>query len=127
MPSETIVSFAKNILKLEEMVETLLLEGLGVRGESIGALLDMLSDSIRMWRYGAPTDTETAVTMQAHCDLTMVTAIVQHEVEGLEVHVGDGDGRWAAVPAEPGTIAFVAGEQLRVRYDRCTGYWRPEL
>ena len=37
MPSETIVSFAKNILKLEEMVETLLLEGLGVRGESIGA------------------------------------------------------------------------------------------
>jgi len=122
--SATIVSFAKNILKLEEMVETLLLEGLGVRGESIGAHLDMLSDSIRMWRYGAPLDTETAVSMQAHYDITMVTAIVQHDVEGLEVHVGD--GRWAAVPAEPGTIAFVAGEQLRVRYDRCTGYWRPE-
>ena len=120
MPSETIVSFAKNILKLEEMVETLLLEGLGVRGESIGAHLDMLSDSIRMWRYGAPSDTETAVTMQAHCDLTMVTAIVQHEVEGLEVHVGD--GRWAAVPAEPGTFAFVAGEQLRVHTIRSTGH-----
>ena len=118
--SATIVSFAKNILKLEEMVETLLLEGLGVRGESIGAHLDMLSDSIRMWRYGAPTDTETAVTMQAHCDLTMVTAIVQHEVEGLEVHVGD--GRWAAVPAEPGTVAFVAGEQLRVHTIRSTGH-----
>ena len=115
MPSETMVSFAKNILKLEEMVETLVLEGLGVRGESIGAHLDMLSDSIRMWRYGAPSDTETAVTMQVHCDLTMVTAIVQHEVEGLEVHVGD--GRWVAVPAEPGTFAFVAGDQLRVRYD----------
>ena len=93
MPSETIVSFAKNILKLEEMVETLVLEGLGVRGESIGAQLDMLTDVIRIWHYGAPADTETAVTMQAHCDLTMVTAIVQHEVEGLEVHVGD--GRWA--------------------------------
>jgi len=106
------VSFAKNILKLEEMVETLLLEGLGVRGESIGAHFDMLSDSIRMWRYGAPLDTETAVSMQAHYDITMVTAIVQHDVEGLEVHVGD--GRWAAVPAEPGTVAFVTGEQLRV-------------
>ena len=120
MPSETIVSFAKNILKLEEMVETLVLEGLGVRGESIGAHFDMLSDSIRMWRYGAPLDTETATTMPAHYDYIMATMIVQHEVEGLEVRLGD--GLWAAVPAEPGTVAFVAGEQLRVHTIRSTGH-----
>ena len=109
------MSFAKDMLKLEEMVETVVLEGLGVRGESVRAHLDMLGHGIRMSHYGAPPDTETAMSMQPHYDDSMVTTIVQHEVEGLEVHVGD--GRWAAVPAEPGTFAFVAGEQLRVRYD----------
>ncbi|CAL5012360.1 unnamed protein product [Urochloa decumbens] len=109
---EAIVSFARNIKKLEETVETLLLEGLGVRGESVGAHLNMLGHGIRVSHYGAPPDRETSMSMQAHCDDTMVTAIVQHEVEGLEVHVGD--GRWAPVPTQPGTFAFVAGEQLRV-------------
>ncbi|CAO2163394.1 unnamed protein product [Urochloa humidicola] len=109
---ETIVSFAKDMKKLEETVETLLLESLGVRAESVGAHLGMLGHGIRFSHYGRPLDRETSVSMQAHCDDTMVTAIVQHEVEGLEVHVGD--GRWAAVPAEPGTFALVAGEQLRV-------------
>ncbi|CAO2191384.1 unnamed protein product [Urochloa humidicola] len=109
---ETIVSFAKNMKKLEETVETLVLEGLGVRAESVGAHLGMLGHGIRLSHYGTPLDRETSMSMQAHCDDTMITAIVQHEVEGLEVHVGDGS--WAAVPAEPGTVAFVAGEQLRV-------------
>ncbi|CAO2175446.1 unnamed protein product [Urochloa humidicola] len=109
---ETIMSFAKNMKKLVETVETLLLDGLGVRAKSVGANLRMLGHNIRLSHYGTPPDRETSMSMQAHCDNTMVTAIVQHEVEGLEVHVGD--GRWAAIPAEPGTVAFVAGEQLRV-------------
>ncbi|CAL5012347.1 unnamed protein product [Urochloa decumbens] len=115
---EAIVSFARNMKKLEETVETLLLEGLGVRGESVGAHLNMLGHGIRVSHYGAPPDRETSMSMQAHCDDTMVTAIVQHEVEGLEVHVGD--GRWAPVPTQPGTFAFVAGEQLRVRSDHAS-------
>ena len=114
------MSFAKDMLKLEEMVETLVLEGLGVRGESVRAHLDMLGHGIRMSHYGAPPNTETAMSMEPHYDDSIVTTIVQHEVEGLEVHVGD--GRWAAVPAEPGTVAFVAGEQLRVHTIRSTGH-----
>ncbi|CAO2188164.1 unnamed protein product [Urochloa humidicola] len=109
---ETILSFAKIMMKLEETVEMLLLEGLGVRGESVGAHLGMLGHGIRVLHYAAPLDRETSMSMQAHYDDSMVTVIVQHEVEGLEVHVGG--GRWVAVPAEPGTFTFVAGEQLRV-------------
>jgi len=113
--SETIVSFAKNMMKLEETVETLVLEGLGARGESIGAHFGLLDHNVRLSHYGVPPDTESSMSMPPHCDDSVVTAIVQHEVEGLEVHAGD--GRWVAVAAETGTFTFVAGEQFRVRSD----------
>ena len=61
----------------------------------------MLGHGIRLSHYGVQPDTESSMSMPPHCDDSMVTAIVQHEVEGLQMHIGD--GRW------------VAGEQFRVR------------
>ncbi|CAL5006313.1 unnamed protein product [Urochloa decumbens] len=87
---ETMVSFAKTVLKLQETVEVLTLEGLGVRAESVRAHLGTLGYGVRLAHYGAPLDTETCVSLPAHCDNSMDTAVVQHEVEGLEVHLGDG-------------------------------------
>ncbi|XP_025822404.1 probable 2-oxoglutarate-dependent dioxygenase AOP1 [Panicum hallii] len=104
MSSETIVSFAENLLKLEGMVETLVLEGLGVWGKSVRGHFGLLAHIIRLAHYDAPLDTETGMSMLQHYDDTMVSMVVQREVEGLEVHV--------AVP--PGAFAIMAGEQLRL-------------
>ncbi|PWZ26059.1 putative 2-oxoglutarate-dependent dioxygenase AOP1 [Zea mays] len=109
---DTIVAFAENMMELEGTVETLVLEGLGARGQSIRAHFGSLDHAVRLSHYGVPPDTESSMSMQPHYDDSVVTAIVQHEVEGLEVHAGD--GRWVAVPAEVGTLTFVAGEQFRV-------------
>nr|CAB3482937.1 unnamed protein product [Digitaria exilis] len=112
---ETMVSFAKNMLKLDEMLEALVLEGLGVRADSVRAHLDLLDHGIQLSYYGAPPDAETSISMPAHYDYMMNNVIVQHEVEGLEVRLAD--GRWVDVPPEPDTFTFVAGEQLRVLQD----------
>lgn len=118
---DTIVSFAKNVLDLEQTVERMVLEGLGARGESIASQLGSQSHAVRATLYGAPPPPGeeaaaggVSLSLHAHRDEHMTTVIAQHEVGGLEVQDAGDDGRWLAVPPEPGTLVFMAGDQFTV-------------
>ncbi|KAF8660506.1 hypothetical protein HU200_057657 [Digitaria exilis] len=104
--------FAKNLLKLEQTVHRMAMEGLGVQEENIGSHLCSLTHTLRFWHYGAPKDTVNGLSLKMHRDFNMSTLIVQHEVEGLEVQAKDGS--WLSIDPEPNTFTFLAGELFTV-------------
>ncbi|CAO2163393.1 unnamed protein product [Urochloa humidicola] len=115
---DTVGTFAKNMLDLERKVGRMILESLGVQAEHVESHLQALAYNVRLAHYGPllPAGTAAAATtdlsMQPHRDCTMLTMVIQHGVEGLEVQVEDGS--WVAVPPEPDTATVVAGELLTV-------------
>ncbi|CAL4940037.1 unnamed protein product [Urochloa decumbens] len=108
--SNTVGALARKVIELEDMVEKMTLEGLGVREENSAAHLHSLTHILRLSHYGVPEDAKMGVTLPVHTDPTLVTAIVQHEVEGLEVQTKDGS--WITIPPEADTITCMAGDLL---------------
>jgi isopenicillin N synthase-like dioxygenase len=108
--SDTVGTFAKNMMDLERTVVTMILESLGVREEHVDAHHESVAHNVRLSHYGTLSETGPAdVSMQVHRDCSGLTTVVQHGVEGLEVQMEDGS--LVAVTPEPDTVA---GEMLTV-------------
>lgn len=101
------------MLKLQQIVSKMTLEGLGVPEEKITSHLGSLTHTLRLCHYGVQSDTGSGLSMGAHRDFNMSTLVVQHEVEGLEVQAKDGS--WILIRPEPDTFTFQAGDLLTVR------------
>ncbi|CAL5006355.1 unnamed protein product [Urochloa decumbens] len=108
---DTVSAFATNMLGLQRKVGTMVLESLGIGQGSVGSHHDSLNYSVRLSHYGVP-EAGDGMLMKSHRDPTVLSVVVQHDVEGLELQAQDGS--WFAVAPEPDTIAVIAGELLAV-------------
>ncbi|CAO2206706.1 unnamed protein product [Urochloa humidicola] len=108
---DTVLAFATNMLSLQRKVGTMILESLGVEQGSVASHIDSLNHSVRLSHYGVSDECD-GMLMKSHRDLTVLSVVVQHEIEGLEVQAQNGS--WLAVAAEPDTVAVIAGDFLPV-------------
>ena len=74
--------YAKNLLQLEQTLQRMTLEGLGVPEDTIRSHLRSLTHTLRPSHYGVQQDTAGSrrLSMAVHRDFNMSTLVVQHEV-----------------------------------------------
>ncbi|CAN6287300.1 unnamed protein product [Urochloa humidicola] len=111
---EAVHGAARRIADLEEAVQRMVMEGLGVP-EYHGAVRESMRHVFRMSQYRAPVDAEgkeKEVRYGTHQDCSTLTVVCQHEVDGLEVQAGDGE--WVRYrPSSPASLVVMAGNELR--------------
>nr|XP_019703879.1 probable 2-oxoglutarate-dependent dioxygenase AOP1 [Elaeis guineensis] len=105
--SQTVWNFAKQVQKLEQMVERMVLQSLGV-DKYWTSHTESLAHGVRLGEHGIPLDQETKIAMVSHVDPNMMTIICQHQVKGLEVQTKDGE--WIDVEPLPNSFTVVIGE-----------------
>jgi hypothetical protein len=113
--SEAVHGAARRIAELEEAVQRMVMEGLGVPGYH-DAMRESMRHVFRMSQYTAPGGGAEGkeVRYGAHQDCSTLTVVCQHEVNGLEVQTGDGE--WVHFrPSSPASLVVMAGNELRVR------------
>ena len=110
--SEAVHGAARRIAELEEAVQRMVMEGLGVPGYH-DTMRESMRHVFRMSQYRAPGAGAEGkeVRYGAHQDCSTLTVVCQHEVNGLEVQTGDGE--W--VHFRPASLVVMAGNELRVR------------
>ncbi|TKV92143.1 hypothetical protein SEVIR_9G144400v4 [Setaria viridis] len=110
---EAVHGAARRIAELEESVQRMVMEGLGVP-EYHDAMRESMRHVFRMAHYNAPGgDAEgKEVRYGTHQDCSMLTVVCQHAVDGLEVQTGDGE--WIHFrPSSPASLVVIAGNELR--------------
>ncbi|KAK2984903.1 hypothetical protein RJ640_008668 [Escallonia rubra] len=105
--SETLLSYAKLAVELEQKVVKMVFESYGVQKyyESHTKSATYLS---RVMKYRGPKEGETNLGFVSHTDKDFVTILHQNQVDGLKIKAKDGE--WFGVELLPSSFIVMAGE-----------------
>jgi len=101
------------VYKLLVRIAELLLAGLGVSKTSKTSrmLKGNLIQMLRLGYYEPCPQPEMVVGFKPHLDHTILTALVQDDIGGVEVNK---EGQWYKVAPIPGAIVIILGDQIQV-------------
>ncbi|GMN37307.1 hypothetical protein TIFTF001_006705 [Ficus carica] len=106
---ESVRSFSKPVAELYETATRMVFDSYGV-GRLYDSHIESAFYRVRFFKYSAPKPNESNVGMPTHIDMTFVTILHQHQVEGLQIRTKD--DKYIAVQAKPSSFLFIAGEGL---------------
>ncbi|KAJ4758610.1 2-oxoglutarate-dependent dioxygenase-related family protein [Rhynchospora pubera] len=107
----TITTYAQHVRNLEQMVETMIFQFLGI-GKHLNSHIKKLIYGVRLSNYGGLPIEETKVSLPVHVDPNLITIVLQNGVEGLEVRTKDEE--WLRVVPSPDTFTVMLGEAMTV-------------
>ncbi|WOK92059.1 putative inactive 2-oxoglutarate-dependent dioxygenase AOP2 [Canna indica] len=107
--SNAIWTYAKHVRELEQMVERMILQSMGVE-KYYDSHIESLEYGLRLSEYGVPFDQESKVALNSHLDSNTITIVCQYQIDGLEVQTRDGE--WIHVVSQPNSFNVMVGESL---------------
>ncbi|KAJ3677503.1 hypothetical protein LUZ60_003227 [Juncus effusus] len=108
---DTISSYAQRVRSIEQMVERMIFQSLGVE-KYCDSHLESLIYGLRLASYGDLQDNEAKVSMPSHTDQNLITIVRQNGIEGLEV-LSKG-GEWIRVVPSPDSFTVMFGDCITV-------------
>lgn len=108
--SKTILSFAKQVAKLDETIRRMILESFGLE-KYMDEHLTSTIYILRGFKYRSPQTTEPISGIPPHQDTGLLTILCQvNEVDGLGVRTKDGE--WIDVKLSPNSFIVLLGESF---------------
>ncbi|KAJ0983846.1 hypothetical protein J5N97_002202 [Dioscorea zingiberensis] len=103
----TVWSFAKHLLDLEQIVRRMILQSMGIE-RHLDSLTAELTNGLRLSKYWLSPCQGVESGMNSHTDPNFLTIICQHKVQGLEVKTRE--NTWISVMPLPNTFTVMLGE-----------------
>lgn len=107
--SETVLSFAKIVAELDQMVMRMVSERYGIEKhyEKLQGSMSYLLKLIK-YRSADRESNETNMGIIPHTDKSFMSILHQHQVEGLEMKTKD--GQWILIDPSPSSFIVMAGD-----------------
>ncbi|GMN37306.1 hypothetical protein TIFTF001_006710 [Ficus carica] len=108
---ESVHSFSKRVQGFHELVTRMVCENYGVEG-LFNSVFENFVYSFRFFKYNRTQTKVGEVGLVAHTDISFISILHQHEVEGLQIKTKD--DHWIDVKPKPSSFVVLAGDVLQV-------------
>ncbi|CAH1420647.1 unnamed protein product [Lactuca virosa] len=109
--SKTIQTYSKKLWELDEMVKTMVFEGLNLE-KYLEDHLEATNYHLKVMKYRVADPSESNMGLDSHADTSILTILHQNGIQGLEIRTKDGD--WITVNVSPNSFVVMAGESFNV-------------
>ncbi|KAL4585593.1 hypothetical protein LXL04_010216 [Taraxacum kok-saghyz] len=109
--SKCIQTYSKMLWELDEMVKTMVFEGLNLE-KYLKEHLEATNYHLKVMKYRVADKSESTMGLDSHADTSILTILHQNGIQGLEIRTKDGD--WVTVNVSPNSFVVMAGESFNV-------------